>query len=96
VITRVFKRFVDTLCDDRSKYSRGSMLLNLRLVLLSNQSTRSERPFLSRRPFIPIRIHLTDETIYDIRHPEMAFLTRSTVEVGIEKQEGSGIADDVV
>jgi hypothetical protein len=54
------------------------------------------RNLLRRRPFVPIRIHLTDGTTYDVRHPEMAFLTRSTVEVGIEHQEGSGIADDVI
>ena len=54
------------------------------------------RTLLRRRPFVPIRIHLTDGTIYDVRHPEMALLTRSTVEIGVEKQEGSGIADDVV
>jgi hypothetical protein len=54
------------------------------------------RGLLRRRPFVPIRIHLTDGTAYDVRHPEMAFLARSTVEIGVEKQEGSGIADDVV
>lgn len=51
---------------------------------------------LRRRPFVPIRIHLTDGTTHDVRHPEMAFLTRSTVEIGIEEHEGSGIADDVM
>ena len=54
------------------------------------------RTLLRRRPFVPIRIHLTDGTVYDVRHPEMALLTRSTVEIGVEKREGSGIADDVV
>ena len=54
------------------------------------------RNLLRRRPFIPIRIHLTDGTVYDVRHPEMALLTRSTVEIGTERKQGSGIADDVV
>jgi len=53
------------------------------------------RTLLRRRPFVPIRIHLMDGTVYDVRHPEMALLTRSTVEIGVEKQEGNGIADDV-
>jgi hypothetical protein len=51
---------------------------------------------IRRQPFLPVRIFLSDGTTYDIRHPEMAFITRSTVEVGREAREGSGIADDVV
>ncbi len=54
------------------------------------------RNLLRRKPFMPIRLHLTDGTTYDVRHPEMAMLTRSTVDIGIEKERGSGIADDVV
>lgn len=54
------------------------------------------RALLRRQPFIPLRLHLTGGTTYDIRHPEMAFLTRSTVEVGREGQAGSGVADEVV
>ena len=54
------------------------------------------RTLLRREPFVPIRIHLTDGKTYDIKHPEMALLTRSTVEIGLEGQDGSGIADDVV
>lgn len=52
---------------------------------------------LSRRtPFVPIRIRLTDGSFYDVKHPEMALITRSTVEIGIEEKEGSGIADQVI
>jgi hypothetical protein len=54
------------------------------------------RTLLQRRPFVPIRLHSTDGTTYDIRHPEMALLTRSTVEIGLETAEGSLIADRVV
>jgi hypothetical protein len=54
------------------------------------------RALLRRQPFVPIRVHLSDGTTYDIRHPEMAFLTRSTVEIGIETEIGSGIADRVM
>lgn len=54
------------------------------------------KALLRRQPFVPIRIVLSDGTTYDVRHPEMALLTRSTVEIGFEKQVGSGIADDVV
>ncbi len=54
------------------------------------------RTLLRRRPFVPMRVHLTDGTTYDVRHPEMALLTRSTVEIGIEQEDGNGIADDVM
>jgi hypothetical protein len=54
------------------------------------------RTLLRRQPFVPIRIYFTDGTAYDVKHPEMAFLTRSTIEIGLEEKEGSGIADNVV
>lgn len=54
------------------------------------------RTLLRRQPFIPIRVYLSDGTTYEIHHPEMALLTRSTVEIGIEEQKGSGVADRVM
>ena len=54
------------------------------------------RQLLRRQPFVPLRLYLTDGTTYDVRHPEKAFVTRSTVEVGSEKELGSGIADKCV
>jgi hypothetical protein len=54
------------------------------------------RTLLQRRPFVPIRLHFTDGSAYDIKHPEMALLTRSTIEIGLEDQEGSLIADRLV
>ena len=54
------------------------------------------RQLLDRRPFVPIRLYFTDGTTYDIRHPEMALLTRSTVEIGLPKDQASKIADRVV
>ncbi|MGI0148405.1 MAG: hypothetical protein ACREDF_02575 [Thermoplasmata archaeon] len=41
-------------------------------------------------------MHLSDGTVYEVRHPEMALLTRSTVAIGIEHQPGQGIADDMI
>lgn len=54
------------------------------------------RTRLRCQPSVPIRIHCRDETAYDVKHPEMAMLTRSTIEIGLEEQEGSGIVDNVV
>ncbi len=54
------------------------------------------RYLLDRKPFVPMRLHFTDGTTYDIRHPEMALLTRSTVEIGLPEDQASKIADRVV
>jgi len=53
------------------------------------------RALLRRQPFVPFHIHLTDGTTFDVRQPEMMFLTRSWAEIGWEAQEGSGVADRV-
>ncbi|MGA2062259.1 MAG: hypothetical protein ABSG67_17385 [Thermoguttaceae bacterium] len=51
------------------------------------------RDELRRQPFVPLRIHLTDGKIYDIRHPEMAMVTSREVYIGREETSaGSGVA----
>lgn len=40
------------------------------------------RDYLRREPFQPFRLTLTDGRTYDIRHPEMAMVGRSTVAIG--------------
>jgi len=39
---------------------------------------------LKKQPFQPVRIVTSSGQTYDIRHPEMAFLTRSSILIGIE------------
>jgi len=51
---------------------------------------------LHQRPFMPLRLHLTGGTTYDIRHPEMAIVARSLVTVGLPGKNGGGIADAVI
>ncbi|MCH8344904.1 MAG: hypothetical protein IH983_13075 [Planctomycetes bacterium] len=41
------------------------------------------RELLDRRPFEPIRLHISSGQTVDIKHPEMAFVTRSLVFVGV-------------
>lgn len=41
------------------------------------------REMLSRRPFEPVRIILSSGQAYEIRHPEMALLTRTSLLVGV-------------
>ncbi len=38
---------------------------------------------LRQRPFVPFRLHLSDQAHYDIRHPEMLMVTRRVVCVAI-------------
>ena len=45
---------------------------------------------LRAKPFQPMRMFLSDGSWYDIRHPEMAAVSRSAVVIGLEP-----IEDDV-
>ncbi len=52
---------------------------------------------LRARPFEPFRISLSDGKQYEVRHPEMAIVSRSTVLVGIPGPRGpDGPVDQVV
>jgi len=41
------------------------------------------RELLTQRPFKPFRLVMSSGQAYDVRHPEMAFLTKSDILVGI-------------
>ena len=43
--------------------------------------------FLKDTPFVPSRVHTTDGKHLDVKHPELAFLTRMMLLVG------AGVAD---
>jgi hypothetical protein len=48
------------------------------------------RDLLSQQPFRPFRLVMSSGQHYDVRHPEMAFLTRTSILVGTD------VADDGV
>jgi hypothetical protein len=48
------------------------------------------RDLLAARPFRPFRLVMSSGQTYEVRHPEMAMLTRTSILVGID------IADDGV
>lgn len=48
------------------------------------------RELLTNRPFKPFRLVMSSGQSYDVRHPEMAMLTRTSILVGID------VADDGV
>jgi hypothetical protein len=41
------------------------------------------RGFLQQRPFHPFRITLTDRRTYEVRHPELAMVGRSSMAIGV-------------
>jgi hypothetical protein len=45
------------------------------------------REMLARRPFQPVKLTLSSGQSYEIRHPEMAFLTRTSILVGTDVAE---------
>ena len=42
------------------------------------------RDHLQIQPFRPIRVHISDGSSYDIRHPEMAYVTATQVMIALE------------
>ncbi len=45
------------------------------------------RDILGRRPFQPVRLTLSSGQSYEIRHPEMAMLTRTSILIGTDAAE---------
>lgn len=45
------------------------------------------RELLAQRPFRPFRLVMSSGQSYEVRHPEMAMLTRSDMLVGVEPGE---------
>jgi hypothetical protein len=39
---------------------------------------------LRRQPFRPIRVYVSDGSAYDVRHPELMFVSRSEVVIGLD------------
>jgi hypothetical protein len=51
---------------------------------------------LTRRPFVPQRLHLSDGSHYDIRHPEMAIVTPTLVAIGVYGNGDEGMPEQLV
>ena len=45
------------------------------------------RDLLTRRPFEPFKVVMSSGQKYEVRHPEMAWLTRTTLYVGTGRTE---------
>jgi hypothetical protein len=45
------------------------------------------RDLLTHRPFKPFRVVMSSGKTYEVRHPEMAFLSRSDLFVGVGEED---------
>jgi hypothetical protein len=50
-------------------------------------TVRTFKEMPERRPFQPVRLITSSGKAYEIRHPEMAFLTRTSILVGLDITE---------
>jgi hypothetical protein len=53
------------------------------------------RTHLRRQPFVPLRITTSSGQSYDIAHPDFAFVTRRSLEIGEATPEDPGVPDRV-
>ncbi len=50
---------------------------------------------LRKRPFTPLRIHLTDGTTYEIHHPEQVLVLRQRLDIGVLPDPTTGVLEAV-
>ena len=56
---------------------------------MPSMTVQTFRDLLTQRPFRPFRLVMSSGQSYEVRHPEMAWLTRTDILVGIgETDEG--------
>jgi hypothetical protein len=54
---------------------------------MNTMTVRTFRELLSQRPFKPFRLVMSGGQAYDVRHPEMALLTRTSLLVGVDEAD---------
>jgi hypothetical protein len=74
---------------DRLTMSMGSAVLtggrpNLKVIVMNAQTIRD---LLTEQPFTPFRLIMSSGHAYEVRHPEMALLTRTDVLVGVDIED---------
>ena len=50
---------------------------------------------LNSRPFVPLRLHMTDGSSFDIRHPENAIVSTHTIYIVTHADPQTGVAENV-
>jgi len=59
-------------------------------------SPEAIRSMLDRKPFIPFRIHVSDQVSYDILQPRMVMIGGSVTVIGITRNTDSPFFDEPV
>ena len=54
---------------------------------IAPMTVQTFREMLARRPFQPVKLTLSSGQVFEIRHPEMALLTRTSLLVGTDVAE---------
>jgi hypothetical protein len=54
------------------------------------------RELLDARPFEPFRIHLSDGSAFDVKHPEMVLVARTHLDIGVAGDPEQKIAERIV
>ena len=53
------------------------------------------KELLETRPFVPVRIQMTDGKVFDIFHPDAVLVLRGRVDIGIPADDQGRIMDRV-
>ncbi len=57
------------------------------ISIVGRMTVQTFREMLTRRPFQPVKLTLSSGQSFEIRHPEMALLTRTSILIGIDLAE---------
>ncbi|HEY3324471.1 MAG TPA: hypothetical protein VGP72_28730 [Planctomycetota bacterium] len=52
--------------------------------------------YLRRRPFVPVRLHMTDGKTFDITSPESVFVMTNGIEIGLFKDAEARVVEKVL
>ncbi|HUY36456.1 MAG TPA: hypothetical protein VMV69_27210 [Pirellulales bacterium] len=64
-----------------------SLTFARRAGTLANMTVKTFRELLAHRPFQPFRLVMSSGAMYDVRHPEMAWLTHTDMLVGLDQTD---------
>ena len=67
--------------------------LSINLPTIAVMTAEELIELLEDRPFVPLRLHLADVRVREIRHPEMAFVSRTHIAIGIPGDDESKVPD---
>lgn len=54
---------------------------------MQTMTVQTFRDLLTKRPFQPFRLVMSSGQTHEVRHPEMAFLTKSDILVGVDDDD---------